>query len=67
FKRRLSALKKTLYDRPQPLMAQAVYLAGPTTASKQRLMGSGLTVIDGRQRFDPQQMASFLAAFGGQA
>ncbi len=66
-KRRLNALRKSLYDRPQPLVAKAVYLAGPQRPNKQSLSASDVPVIDGLQAFNPGLLEPFLAPLMGGA
>lgn len=63
--RRLNALRKSLYDRPQPLIAKAVYVAGPTRPNKQSLSASDVPVIDGLQAFNPGLLEPFLAPLMG--
>lgn len=60
-KRRLLALKKTLYGRPKPLRAKAVYIADP---SKQRFSDPEVTVIEGFRGFQPTLLDEFLASLG---
>ena len=63
--RRLNALRKSLYNRPQPLIAKAVYVAGPKRPNKQSLAASDVPVIDGLQAFNPGLLESFLAPLMG--
>lgn len=63
--RRLNALRKSLYDRPQPLIAKAVYVAGPKRPNKQSLSASDVPVIDGLQAFNPGLLEPFLAPLMG--
>ncbi|MEM9904776.1 MAG: hypothetical protein AAF921_07115 [Cyanobacteria bacterium P01_D01_bin.44] len=60
-KRRINALKKTLYGRFKPLLAQAVYVAAPLTPTKQRLCDPGIPVIQAIDTFTPTVLDSFLA------
>ncbi|MEM9264862.1 MAG: toll/interleukin-1 receptor domain-containing protein [Cyanobacteria bacterium P01_F01_bin.13] len=60
-KRRLNALRKSLYDRPQPLLAKAVYVAGPERPNKQSFSASDVPVIDGLQAFNPGLLEPILA------
>lgn len=63
--RRLNALRKSLYDRPQPLITKAVYVAGPKRPNKQSLSAADVPVIDGLQAFDPGLLEPFLAPLMG--
>ncbi|MEM9008821.1 MAG: toll/interleukin-1 receptor domain-containing protein [Cyanobacteria bacterium P01_F01_bin.86] len=65
--RRLNALRKSLYDRPQPLIAKAVYVAGPQRPNKQSFSAADVPVIDGLQTFNPGLLESFLAPLMGGA
>ncbi|TVP63123.1 MAG: hypothetical protein EA342_18420 [Leptolyngbya sp. LCM1.Bin17] len=56
-KRRLLALKKTLYDRPKPLRAKAIYLAD---SSKQLLTDPDVLIIQGFRGFHPDLLTTFL-------
>jgi hypothetical protein len=56
-KRRLLALKKTLYGRSMPLRAKAVYAANP---AKQCLSDSDVPVIEGFGKFQPDLLNVFL-------
>ena len=60
-KRRLLALRKTIYDRPKPLLAKAVYLARPDTPVKQTFSDSDVIVIDGLKQFNPGLLKPFLS------
>ncbi|NET32562.1 MAG: TIR domain-containing protein [Cyanothece sp. SIO1E1] len=60
-KRRVLALKKTLYARLKPLIAQAIYVAAPANPSKQGLADSGLPVIQGFEAFSPNLLEPFMA------
>jgi hypothetical protein len=60
-KRRLLALKKTLYGRPKPLLAKAIYLANP---AKQSFADPEVPVIQGFGPFQPTLLESFLAQLG---
>jgi hypothetical protein len=60
-KRRLNALKKTLYGRPKPLRAKAVYVADP---SKQRFSDPEVPMIEGYHGFQPTLLEGFLASLG---
>ncbi|NEQ49237.1 MAG: toll/interleukin-1 receptor domain-containing protein [Leptolyngbya sp. SIO3F4] len=64
-KRRLNALKKSLYDRPQPLLSKALYVAGPERSNKQSITASDMPVIDGLQAFNPGLLEPFLAPLMG--
>lgn len=66
-KRRLNALRKSLYDRPQPLLAKAVYIAGPERPNKQSFSVSDVSVIDGLRVFNPGLLEPFLAPLMGGA
>ena len=66
-KRRLNALRKSLYDRRQPLIAKAVYVAGPERPNKQSFSASDVPVIDGLQTFNPGLLEQFLAPLMGGA
>ena len=61
-KRRLLALKKTLYGRLKPLVAKAVYLA----PSKQGVTEPALPVIQGMPAFSPTVLEPFLGPLKGQ-
>ncbi|MGF1517276.1 MAG: hypothetical protein ACFCVB_05655 [Nodosilinea sp.] len=56
-KRRLLALKKTLYGRPKPLRAKAIYAVNP---AKQRFSDPKVPVIDGFGGFQPDLLNVFL-------
>jgi len=56
-KRRLNALKKTLYGRPTPLRAKAIYAANP---AKQRFSDPDVPVIEGFGDFQPDLLNVFL-------
>lgn len=56
-KRRLLALKKTLYGRPKPLRAKAVYVANPT---KQSFSDPDVLTIEGFNGFQPDLLNVFL-------
>ncbi len=56
-KRRLLALKKTLYGRPKPLRAKAIYAAN---AAKQRFADPEVPVIEGFRGFQPNLLDVFL-------
>lgn len=60
-KRRLLALKKTLYGRLKPLLAKAVYVAAPVTPSKQQFSDPEVPVIQGFETFSPQLLTPFLS------
>ena len=62
-KRRLSALRKTVYGRLRPLMAQAVYVADPKKQAT-----ANIPVIRCVDRFTPNVLDPFMAqvAQGGQ-
>ncbi|MGF1571256.1 MAG: hypothetical protein ACFCVD_24805 [Nodosilinea sp.] len=60
-KRRLLALKKTLYGRPRPLLAKAVYMADP---SKQRFSDPEVPIIEGFSGFSPDLLNVFLEQLG---
>ncbi|MEM1293591.1 MAG: TIR domain-containing protein [Cyanobacteria bacterium P01_H01_bin.162] len=60
-KRRLNALKKSLYGRPKPLLAQAVYVADP---AKQKFSDPEVLMIPGYQGFQPKLLAEFVAPLG---
>ncbi|MEM6840080.1 MAG: hypothetical protein AAF609_24995, partial [Cyanobacteria bacterium P01_C01_bin.120] len=60
-KRRLNALKKTLYGRPKPLLAKAVYVADP---GKQKFSDPEVLMIPGYQGFQPTLLEEFLASLG---
>lgn len=60
-KRRLNALKKTLYGRPKPLLAKAVYVADP---AKQQFSDPEVPMIAGYQGFEPTLLEDFLASLG---
>lgn len=60
-KRRLLALKKTLYGRPKPLLAKAVYVANP---AKHNFADPEVPVIEGCGQFNPTLLESFLAQLG---
>ncbi|MGD1859338.1 MAG: hypothetical protein ACFB0E_05125 [Leptolyngbyaceae cyanobacterium] len=60
-KRRLNALKKSLYGRPKPLLAQAVYVADP---AKQKFSDPEVLMIPGYQGFQPTLLAEFVAPLG---
>lgn len=64
-KRRLNALRKSLYDRPQPLLATAVYVAGPERPNKQSVAVADVPVIDGLQAFNPGLLEPFLSRLMG--
>ena len=66
-KRRLLALKKTLYERPRPLLTKAIYVAGPVTPTKQGFSDPEVPVIDGLQAFNPSLLEPFLAPLTGEA
>ena len=66
-KRRLLALKKTLYARPKPLLAKAVYVAGPATPTKQGFSDPDMPVIDGLREFNPGLLEPILAPLKGGA
>jgi len=55
-KRRLLALKKTLYGRPRPLLAKAVYVASPG----KQVTDPDVPVIEGFGGFRPDLLNSFL-------
>lgn len=57
-KRRLNALKKSLYGRPKPLLAQAVYVADP---AKQKFSDPEVLMIPGYQGFQPTLLEDFIA------
>ncbi len=59
-KRRLLALKKTLYGRLKPLLAKAVYVAAPVTPSKQQFTDPEVPIIQGFETFSPNLLAPFL-------
>jgi hypothetical protein len=56
-KRRLLALQKTIYERPRPLRAKAIYLADST---KQPLSDSDVPIIKGFNGFQPELLNAFL-------
>ena len=56
-KRRLLALKKTLYGRPKPLRAKAIYAVNP---AKQRFSDPEVPVIEGFSGFQPDLLDVFL-------
>lgn len=56
-KRRLLALKKTLYGRPKPLLAKAIYAVNP---NKQRFSDPDVPVIEGFNGFRPDLLNVFL-------
>jgi hypothetical protein len=56
-KRRLLALKKTLYDRSTPLRAKAIYAANP---AKQQFSDPDVPVIEGFGGFQPDLLNVFL-------
>ncbi|WP_204139297.1 TIR domain-containing protein [Halomicronema sp. CCY15110] len=60
-KRRLNALKKTLYGRSKPLLAKAVYVAAP---GKQKFSDPEVLMIPGDQGFQPTLLAEFVASLG---
>jgi hypothetical protein len=60
-RRRLNALKKTLYDRPKPLLAKAVYVADP---AKQQFSDPDVPIIAGYGGFQPTLLEDFLASLG---
>ncbi|MEM9119839.1 MAG: hypothetical protein AAGD09_18435 [Cyanobacteria bacterium P01_F01_bin.56] len=60
-RRRLNALKKSLYGRPKPLLAQAVYVADP---AKQKFSAPEVLMIPGYQGFQPTLLAEFVASLG---
>ena len=60
-RRRLNALKKSLYGRPKPLLAQAVYVADP---AKQKFSAPEVMMIPGYQGFQPTLLAEFVASLG---
>ncbi|RZM77908.1 TIR domain-containing protein [Leptolyngbya iicbica] len=60
-KRRLNALKKTLYGRPKPLLAKAVYVADP---AKQKFSDPEVLMIPGYQGFQPTLLEEFVASLG---
>ena len=60
-KRRLNALKKTLYARPKPLLAKAVYIADP---SKQKFSDPEVPMIEGYRGFEPTLLEDFLTSLG---
>ena len=59
-KRRLLALKKTLYGRLKPLLAKAVYVAAPLTPSKQQLTDPEVPIIQGVETFSPELLTPFI-------
>jgi hypothetical protein len=60
-KRRLNALKKSLYGRPKPLLAQAVYVADP---AKQKFSAPEVMMIPGYEGFQPTLLEEFVASLG---
>ena len=60
-KRRLLALKKTLYGRLKPLLAKAVYVAAPVTPGKEQFSDPEVPVIQGFETFSPQMLTPFLS------
>ncbi len=56
-KRRLLALKKTLYGRPKPLRAKAIYAANP---AKQHFSDTDVPIIKGFGEFQPDLLNVFL-------
>ncbi|MEO0408176.1 MAG: toll/interleukin-1 receptor domain-containing protein [Cyanobacteria bacterium P01_A01_bin.135] len=58
-KRRLLAMKKTLYGRQTPLRVKAVYVAAPT---KQQFSDGEVQVIEGFGGFQPTLLEEFVAA-----
>ncbi|PSN18198.1 hypothetical protein C7271_13805 [filamentous cyanobacterium CCP5] len=63
-KRRLLALKKTLYGRPTPLLAKAVYVAGPENPNKLSFSDPDVPVIRGFNEFQPTLLDGFLSQLG---
>jgi hypothetical protein len=59
-KRRLLALKKTLYGRPKPLLAKAVYVANPG----KQVTDPDVQVIEGFGGFRPDLLTSFIEPLG---
>lgn len=60
-KRRLLAIKKTLYGRSKPLRAKAVYVADP---NKQRFSDADVQVIEGFGGFQPTLLTEFVSSLG---
>jgi hypothetical protein len=56
-KRRLGALKKTLYARPKPLRAKAIYAANP---ARQQFSDPDVPVIEGFGGFQPDLLNVFV-------
>ena len=63
--RRLNALRKSLFDRPRPLLAKAVYVAGPERPNKQGVSAPDVPIIDGLQAFNPGLLEPILAPLAG--
>ena len=65
-KRRMYAIKKTFYDRPQELLAQAVYMTGPATPNKQNFTVAEMLVINGLGGFNPGLLTPFVTSLSTQ-
>jgi hypothetical protein len=64
-RRRIRALQKTSsYGRQTPLLAKAIYVAGPENPTKQSLREEDIPIIKGLDEFRPSLLESFIMQLG---
>ncbi len=65
FAAKLNDFRKILRNRPKPVLAKAIYIAGPITTDKREVETNEARVLLAGDSFEPATIEPFLARLGG--